>query len=345
MKTITYPTITFYTILFFFSFQTLAAQNCDSFYPLKKGNSFEMQEFDGQNKLTGTNMVVVKDRKDAGGMAEATMQATHTNAKGKTESSVEFKVKCDGSVFYMEFNHRDGKATRNKNLRLAIAAMFSPDEYVKAIIGIPGTIPGTRLIPSWVPGVKDKLAKEFPMAKRKQNLEAAKKYVAEARKELGEIKSLVWLTGDSPTASKEAEYFQAEFKKHLGIDLKIDKQIFKQRLAKMTAGEFDIVAAGWGPDYADAMTFADLFASWNENNRGRWKNDKYDELIRKAQGTADAKVRVKAMADAEAILMGEGAIMPTYERRVAYLVSDRVKNVVRNTIGPDPDFTQAEVIK
>ena len=65
----------------------------------------------------------------------------------------------------------------------------------------------------------------------------------DALKELGlkQPPSLVWLTGDSPGAAKEAEYFQNLLQSRLGITLKIDKQIFKQRLAKMTAGDFDIV--------------------------------------------------------------------------------------------------------
>ena len=45
------------------------------------------------------------------------------------------------------------------------------------------------------------------------------------------------------------------------IAVKIDKQIPKQRLAKMTAGDFDMVLAGWGPDYNDPLTFGDLYAS------------------------------------------------------------------------------------
>ena len=60
--------------------------------------------------------------------------------------------------------------------------------------------------------------------------------------------------------------------------MKIDKQIFKQRLAKMTAGEFDMVAAGWGPDYDDPLTFGDLFSSWNKNNRGLYSNPELDRL-------------------------------------------------------------------
>lgn len=125
MKTITYSTNTFCTILFFFYFQTLVGQNCDNFYPLKKGNSFEMQEFDGQNKLTGTNIVVVKDRKEAGGTAEATMQGTHLDAKGKTESSIEFKIKCDGSVFYMDMQSFFNSMEKQKDMELKMEGGFS----------------------------------------------------------------------------------------------------------------------------------------------------------------------------------------------------------------------------
>ena len=44
----------------------------------------------------------------------------------------------------------------------------------------------------------------------------------------------------------------------------------------MTAGEFDLVTAGWGPDYDDPLTFADLFTSWNKNNRGLYSNPELD---------------------------------------------------------------------
>jgi oligopeptide transport system substrate-binding protein len=46
----------------------------------------------------------------------------------------------------------------------------------------------------------------------------------------------------------------------LGIQLIIDKQIFKQKLAKLNSGDFDLALSAWGPDYNDPMTFADLLA-------------------------------------------------------------------------------------
>jgi oligopeptide transport system substrate-binding protein len=263
----------------------------------------------------------------------------------KTAMQERFKMKkySDGTVFYLEFNFKDGRITRNKNLRKAIQYVLDGEEYVGKVISIPGTLVGTSVIPTWIAGKKGLFREDYQLQPVKPNLALAKQHLAEAMKELGVSTppTLVWLTGDSPGAAKEAEYFQNLLSSQLGISLKIDKQIFKQRLAKMSSGDFDVVSAGWGPDYNDPMTFADLKTSWNENNRGRWKNAQYDELIRKAQSTTNNAVRMDSMAAAEKILLEELPILPLYERSVIYTQSDRLTHVGRRAVGFDPDLTYA----
>lgn len=253
---------------------------------------------------------------------------------------LKMKAFADGSVWYMDFNHRKGRVTTNWNLRKAFQLAFDPKEYVSKVVGIPGTRPGLSLIPSGVPGVKGRFRAEYPLTAVMPDVKEARRHLELARSELGgSLPELVWLTDDGPAAGRQAEYFQALFKTRLGLDIKIDKQIFKQRLAKMTAGEFDIVSAGWGPDFADPMTFAELFTSWNDNNRGKYSNPKYDELIRTAQSTADQKVRMDAMAAAEKLLLEDVGIIPTNERVVIYAHNPRVSGIIRHAVGSDPDYT------
>jgi len=253
----------------------------------------------------------------------------------------------DGSVWYLEFNNRAGRATANKNLRKAIKLVFDSKEYVQRVVRVPGTKPGLGLIPSWMRGQKSMFRTEYPIKYSSPNIAEAKKLIAEAKKELGgTIPSLVFLTDDTPFAGRSAEFFQSLFKTNLGVDLKIDKQIFKQRLAKMLAGDFDIVAAGWGPDYNDPMTFAELKTSWNENNRGKYNNPKYDALITKALESSDQKVRLNAMAEAEKILLEQDVgIVMTYERIKPYVTHPWVQGVVRRAVGFDPDFTHVSLNK
>ena len=105
-----------------------------------------------------------------------------------------------------------------------------------------------------------------------------------------------------------------------------------------------MVAAGWGPDFNDIMTFGDLMASWNLNNRGRYNNPRYDELVRQAQNSTDPRVRMEAMAEVQDIIIDDVVILPEYEQGVVYLQHPKLKGVVRRVVGQDPDYTYARVV-
>jgi oligopeptide transport system substrate-binding protein len=252
-----------------------------------------------------------------------------------------------GSVFYLEFNFREEFVTSNLNLRRAIQAVFDPNELVNKVLATPGNLPGYSLFPIWLDGVEGKFRQEYPARRVPVDIEAGRRYLEQAKKELNleQIPPLVLLVGDSPTAAKQAEYIQGLLKTTLDLDIKIDIQTFKQRLAKMTAGEFDMVAAGWGPDFNDIMTFGDLMASWNLNNRGRHNNPAYDEQVRIAQNSTDPKERMDAMAKVQEIVIDTVVVLPEYEQGVVYLQHPKLKGVVRRVVGQDPDYTYARVVK
>ncbi len=250
-----------------------------------------------------------------------------------------------GSVFFLEYNHRPGRPTANLHLRKAIQHVFDANEMVNKVLATPGNLPGESLFPVWLNGVHDKFRREYPAPLPTLDPVIARQHLDKARSELGEIPPLVLLVGDSPTAAKQAEYMQGLLKSRLGLDVKIDIQTFKQRLAKMTAGDFDMVGAGWGPDYDDVMTFADLPASWNLNNRGRYHNPEYDRLVRIAMNSSDPKVRMDIMGQLQQILFDDAALLPQYEQGVIYLLHPKLKGVVRRVVGADPDYTYARVVK
>lgn len=267
--------------------------------------------------------------------------------KGALQQKYKIRKFTTGSVFYLEFNFRKGRPTRNLNLRRAMQAVFDPNEIVNKVLATPGNIPGYSLFPVWVDGVHGKFRQEYPVRQIEVDVAQGKEYLRQARKELGveKLRPLILLVGDSPTATKQAEYLQGLFKSALDLDVKIDIQTFKQRLAKMTAGDFDMVAAGWGPDFDDVMTFADLFATWNLNNRGRYSNPEFDALVRKALGTADNQVRMDAVGELQRIVVDDVVILPEYEQGIVYLQHPRLRGVVRRVVGTDPDFTYAHVVQ
>ena len=100
-----------------------------------------------------------------------------------------------------------------------------------------------------------------------------------------------------------------------------------------------------GADFDDIMTFGDLFASWNLNNRGRYNNPAYDRLVRVAMNTIDPQIRMDAMGEIQKILHEDAVMLPQYEQGVIYLLDPRLKGVVRRVVGADPDFTYAHLVE
>ena len=58
----------------------------------------------------------------------------------------------DGTVFYIDFNFREGRATNNLNLRRAIQAALDMEELVYKVTKLPGYEPGLSLFPGWLMG-------------------------------------------------------------------------------------------------------------------------------------------------------------------------------------------------
>jgi oligopeptide transport system substrate-binding protein len=290
---------------------------------------------------TGTWVNLFRDGKIAHASLDSENIATALAQRWHIEREI------TGSVYFIEFNHRPGRLTDNVHLRRALQLVFDPDEFVNKVVKIPGNLPARSLFPSWIQAPGGPFVQAYPPPwHARVDVEAARRELEIARRELGleKFPPLVLLNSDSSIANKQAEYLQRLWKETLGLDIRIDTQIFKQRLAKMTAGQFDLVAAGWGPDYDDPLTFGDLFASWNLNNRGRYRNDALDAQVRIAERSLDPAERFAAFAEIQRIQYEDAAIIPNYEQGKVYVQDPHVQGIVRRAVGPSPDYTNARIV-
>ena len=164
-----------------------------------------------------------------------------------------------------------------------------------------------------------------------------------AQQELDYLSVLTILTVSSPTGTKVAEYLQGLLEQKLGLKTVIDQQSFKQYLSKVQRGEFDLAMSSWYPDFDDLVTYADLLASYNANNRGRYVNLEYDKQLETLISSVDPAIRFKAAANLQRIIIDQVPLLPTAETGSAYLVHPKLKGVVRRAIGQDPDYTFAKV--
>jgi oligopeptide transport system substrate-binding protein len=134
-------------------------------------------------------------------------------------------------------------------------------------------------------------------------------------------------------------------KSTLDLEIKIIQQAPKHLLQMRDRGEFDIVPNGVAPDYADPFTFMHFIASWHRNSKNgmNYSNPKVDELLRKTLHSHDNKVRMKLMAEAEAIALEDVAKVSLIEGGSLSIQHPRLHGVLRPVIGSDPDFTRAWV--
>jgi len=251
-----------------------------------------------------------------------------------------------GALFYLEFNQRPGRSTANRHLRQAMQALFDPASMADKVVAIPGVLPTVSVFAHSVNGLEKPFQEEYPPPQPRRGLQLARDHLARARAELGvaTLPPLILLTRDDARAAKEAEYLQQLLAAGLGLDLRIDRQMTHQRYEKMARGEFDIVVTGWGPDFDDPITFGDVFASWNENNRGRYYNPRYDRLVDIAHRSADPRERMRAMAQMQRLLIEDVPVLPLYENSRVYVQHPQLRGIARNVFGVDPDLRHARVV-
>ena len=249
-----------------------------------------------------------------------------------------------GTVWFLQFNTKRPPMS-NVKFRKAIQIGIDRSEFVRMVNGLPGAQPAYGIIPSYMPGVSKTYGEEFDLSFKDGRVAEAKKLLEVAKKELGlkAFKPLGVLASDTDTTRRDMEYFQRYFKENLGIDLKLDFQTFKVRLERSEKGDFDIANTGWGPDYLDPMTFADLYTSWNANNNSQWSSKQYDSYIKTAMASVEPKERLDAMHAANKILLEEVPVVPYVEDSAVYVQDPALVGVLRRTVAPDLDFYYARI--
>jgi oligopeptide transport system substrate-binding protein len=141
------------------------------------------------------------------------------------------------------------------------------------------------------------------------------------------------LSGTSQELKALGEAIQEMWKVNLGITCTFRPEESGVYMDDRNNGFYDVGFAQWSADYMDANTFLDIFQSGSGNNDTGWTSKAYDALIIKEKSTGDQKVRMKAMHDAETMLMANMPVMPIFFRTMDVLISKHVKNFYQSPQG------------
>ena len=251
--------------------------------------------------------------------------------EGSSEASGEFTVE---------------ELLQNKDFRLALNYALDREEYV-AVASSGLYYPGTRFVLPLVAGAETTYAEEYPMDvyQSTADLELAQQHLTAAMETLGisdpsEITIKIKISDDEGNRPI-AENCQDQWNRNLGINVEIETVTYRAMLDDRVAGNFELIYAGWMPDYDDPYTYLSYFVSTNAQNGGKFSNERYDELVNTANTYSDKATRLAMYAEAEQILLEEAGIVPLQVRQRPWAYANNLKGIVRYYLGPTVDYIYA----
>ncbi|MBP2057392.1 oligopeptide transport system substrate-binding protein [Lactobacillus colini] len=314
-------------------------------WKLKKNNNY----WDKKDvKLSSISYTVQKTPSTAYNLYQSNkLDATVLDAQEtkQLKSNPGFTKRDTAATFYLQYNIAKNKNLKNADLRRAISLAINRKALSNALGGV--NTPANSVTAK---GLAKKDGKDFSAAVANDkydsyNPKEAKKYWSKALKALGTKKlSLELLSDDTDSGQKTTETLQSQLEENLpGLKVSTQNVPFKTRLSRSTSGDFDIVVSGWSADFADPISFDDLFTSNNAQNNGKWGNSTYDKLIKESKETSDATKRWNDLQSAEKILLNDQGVTPLYYKTEAWLVRPSVKNIIYNAAGANYNFKEAYV--
>ncbi len=193
-------------------------------------------------------------------------------------------------------------------VRRALALSIDKRQIVEKVTRA-GQTPARSLVPPEV----SKYVDYVPAQCGRYNVEEARRLLAEAGYPGGRGCPKIEILYNTSEAHRAiAELIQSQWKRALGIDVRLRNQEWAAYLSARRQKKYQIARAGWIGDYVDPNTFLDMFVSDGPQNQTGWGNPRYDKLVEAAQREKDASKRMQYFHQAEQILMDQLPIIPIY---------------------------------
>lgn len=235
------------------------------------------------------------------------------------------------ATYYLDFN-TTRKPLHDARVRRALSLAIDRKALTENVLK-GGQLPALGFVP---PGIRNPATGKdfreeagdlFPDA----DVATAKKLLAETGYPEGKNFPKLTLLYNTEGAHKDiAQAIQQMWKKNLGIQVELGGQEWQVFLKTRVQGDYDIARDGWIGDYIDPMTFLDMFLSNSPQNNPKWKNKRFDDLIKKAKASNDQAARMQLLHEAEKLLIEEMPIAPVYFYVQIWFQRDYVKDVMHD---------------
>ncbi len=289
-------------------------------------------------QLDGLNYQVIKDSQQAymsyqnGDLDIVKLSGDQVE---QVEGDPELTITGAGYLWYLTLNMHDVPALNNQNMRLALSNAVNRMSIVDDVVKDGSVATYTAVPPQFAAGPDGSdFSADQTMFSDVCSDDAAKAaaYYEAAKAELGaDTFEFELLVEDQTETQNVAAVIKDQVEKALpGVTLNIKVEPKKQRVADIQDGNYEVCLTRWGPDYADPMTYLNMWITGCSNNYGLWSDADYDAIIADCTTGAyitDAEARWNAMYDAEKIVMDQAVIVPLYTKADANMIKTGVEGI------------------
>jgi oligopeptide transport system substrate-binding protein len=157
-----------------------------------------------------------------------------------------------------------------------------------------------------MPGYDENLGAQYKFDKAK-----AKQVLSDAGySDVSKLPQIKFQYADSAGNKTIAQFFQAQLKDNLGIDIVLEPMETKAFSAAYNAKQFTMKWGGWIADYPDPENWLpELYGTNAGNNKQGYSNKQFDDLAKQAKVELDNTKRLQLWAQAQKIVVDDAPVL------------------------------------
>ena len=207
--------------------------------------------------------------------------------------------------FFLGLNLSD-KKLQNPYLRQALSLSIDRRILTEKVLKT-GQQPAYHIVPRSLLGKKDE---DFHIADL-ERIKLAKEALQKSGLDIHDV-TIEILYNNSENQRKVAIAVAAMWRQTLGIRAKLLNQEWKVFVQSRKSNDRQAFRSGWIADYADALSFLELFTSNSRFNFYHYKNINYDEIVESISQETDLHCKNLLIEQAENILLQDIPVIPLY---------------------------------
>ncbi len=271
------------------------------------------------------------------------------NESSYLDGNENYVTDYDGGVEYIAFNFNN-KYLQNKELRLAIAYAVNRASLIRES-GQTLNEAATRYIMPNIKGINGSYGEEnkYEAFSQEEDRADALNYLASALDELNisdasQIK-LELLVENTQAKKAEGEQIKKQLETLLGISVNLKKSSKVKKVSSEAQGDFTMTLTTWYPDYADPLSYIEIWESSSIYNISCYNSKLFDGKIEDIKATMDAQRRQRKIYEAEKILCEDAAMVPIQFSKKAVLHSRSLSGLVTYYIGNNYNYIHASKVQ